>query len=122
MEVFSTITSPVFLELVVALPLFDTCSPWALLSFEALHTMNEVRPFKLVFLLEVLDFLETKQELAEVLDSANAKGLLDFLDSPPTVRRAQSAPRGWVIPSPNRLDTPRALHRPNSRRAVTCII
>ena len=101
MEVFSTITSPVFSELVVALALFETCLPWALLFFEALRTMNKVRPFKLVFLLEVLDFWEAQQELAEALESATAKGLLDFLDSPPTVRRAQPLPRRWDISSPH---------------------
>ena len=99
MEVFSTITSPVFSELVVALTLFETCLPWAPLFFEALRTMNEVRPFKLVFLLEVTDFLEAQQELAEALDSATTRGLLDFLGSPPTIRRAQLIPRGWDISS-----------------------
>ena len=100
MEVFSTITSPVFSELVVALGLFETCLPWALLFFQALRTMNEVRPFKLVFLLEVLDFREAQQELMEALDSATAKGHLDFLNSPPTIRKAQPVPRGWDISSP----------------------
>ena len=99
MEVFSTITSPVFSELIVALALFETCLPWAPLFFQALRTMNEVRPFKLVFLLEVSDFWEARQELMEALDSATTKGLLDFLDSPPTIRRAQSVPRGWDISS-----------------------
>jgi len=51
--------------------------------------MNVLKPFTLVFLLEVSDFYQGKvqRELAEALDSVTAKGLLDFLDSPPTVRR-----------------------------------
>ena len=50
--------------------------------------MNEVRPFKLVFLLLVPDLLqgEAQRKLAEILDSAVAKGFLDFLDFPPTIR------------------------------------
>jgi len=48
--------------------------------------MNELRPFDLVFLLEVLDFRQAQRELLETLDLVTAKGLLDFLDSPPTIR------------------------------------
>lgn len=52
---------------------------------ETLRTMNGVRPFKLVFLLEDR-YLEGL--LTEALDSMTAKGFLDFLDSPPTIRHA----------------------------------
>ena len=52
--------------------------------FEALRAMNEVRPFKLVFLLQG----KARQKLAETLDSVAAKGFLNFLDSPPTIRLA----------------------------------
>jgi len=56
MEVFSTITSPAFSDLVIVfggdgmsyLPLKVTLS-------ETLRAMNQVRPFKLVFLFEVKD-------------------------------------------------------------------
>jgi len=85
-EVFSTITSPAFSELVIALGRHETRLPCGLAFFEALHMMNVVRPFKLVFLLEVSYFLEARRELEEALASVTARGLLDFLNSPPTIR------------------------------------
>jgi hypothetical protein len=93
MKVFSTITSPVFSELVIligtridAVAYLSTEAPF----FEALRTMNEVRPFKLVFLLVGLDSFreEARRKLAGALDRMAVRGLLDFLDSPPTVRGA----------------------------------
>ena len=85
-DVFSTIRSPVFCELVVVLARLEIYLPWVVTLFKVLRMMNEVRPFNLVFLLEVLDFREARQELMEVLDLVAAKGLLSFLDSPPTIR------------------------------------
>ena len=86
MEVFSTITSPVFSELVIVLGAQAVAYlPLGVMLFETLRTMNEARPFKLIFL-----FLgEAREELAGALDSVIARGLLDFLDSPPTIRSAQ---------------------------------
>ena len=85
---FSTITSPVFSELAVVIE-----NPMAanlrldLTLFETLGKMNEVRPFKLVFLTVASVFSREKVrwELAEALDFVIAEGLLDFLDSPPTM-------------------------------------
>ena len=54
--------------------------------------MNEVRRFKLVFLLRAPDPCEARRELLEAIESATAKGLLDFLDSPPTIRIAVRPP------------------------------
>jgi len=91
MEVYSTITSPVFSELVVVHTGTTVASlPQEVAFFDALRAMDVIRPFKLVFLLEVTDAYQGKagRELAEALDSAVASGLLDFLDSPPTIRRA----------------------------------
>jgi len=89
MEVFSTITSPVFFELVIVLAGSDMVySRWKYM-FETLRAMSEVRPFVLVFLLEVPDFSqgeESRRKLARALDLVTAEGLLDFLDSPPTIR------------------------------------
>ena len=87
MEVFSTITSPVFAELVVVLWEYQIRTLSAEVTlFQALRTMSKVRPFKLVFLVEVSDpYLGEREELAEVLDSIAADGLLDFLESPPTI-------------------------------------
>ena len=50
--------------------------------------MNEVRPFKLLFLLSVPDQIQWEglRELEEALYSVIARGSLDFLDSPPSIR------------------------------------
>ena len=55
---------------------------------DTLCTMNEVRPFRLVFLLEVpYPYQEiSRRWLAETLDSLTARGSFGFLNSPPTVR------------------------------------
>jgi hypothetical protein len=89
MRIFSTITSPVFSELVIIIKSDGVARlPLEVELFETLRTMNGVRPFKLVFLLADPDFSqeETRQELAGALDSVTARGLLDFLGSPPTFR------------------------------------
>ena len=89
LEVFSTITSPVFSELVIVLTgEHSSYLPQEVSVFETLRTMAQVRPFKLVFLLEVSDPLqrEAQQELVGALDSVTARGLLDFLDSSPSIR------------------------------------
>ena len=89
MEVFSTITSPVFSELVVIVQANGmACLPLGLPLFETLHMMHKVRPFKLVFLLTDLDLFqeETRRKSAGTSDSVTVRGLLDFLVSPPTTR------------------------------------
>ena len=95
MQVFSTITSHVFSELVIVLEGDSTRLPKEVTLFEVLRAMNGIRPFKLVFLLELPDCLqeEAGRKLVEALDSVTAKGFLDFLDSPPTIRRTQQL--GW---------------------------
>ena len=101
MEVFSTITSPVFSELIFVVwhdqfahllsdPIF----------FDTLSAMNEVRPFKLDFLVQ-LPHPPSKGDrrgFEQALATVAAKGLLDFLDSPPTIRVAQPYP--LVLPCP----------------------
>jgi len=86
MEIFSTITSPAFSELVIALGRHDTALSCGPTFFETLHMMSVVRPFRLVFLLEVSYFLEARRELEETLASVTSRGLFDFLGSPPTIR------------------------------------
>ena len=100
MEVFSTITSPVFSELVVVLAAHVIYFPQDVTFFERLRRMTEVRPFKLVFLLEVSDFPwgKVRWELVEAVESATAKGTFDFLDSPPTIRITQPRRYGWGGP------------------------
>jgi hypothetical protein len=91
---FSTITSPVFFELVIVVGA-DVAAyvPSDVTLFETLHTMHGVRPFKLVFLLGVMG--EGRLRLEGALDSVVAGGLLDFLDSPPTIRNARSREHRW---------------------------
>ena len=89
MKVFSTITSPVFFEFVIVVGADEaTHLPLEIALFETLRTVNEVRPFKLVFLLVALDpfWEEKRRKLAGALDSVTAGGLLNFLDPPPTIR------------------------------------
>ena len=92
MDVFSTITSPVFSELVVVVTdKYSFYQPRELSFSETLRKMNEVIPFKLVFSLETLEPLYGKgrRELTKALEFVTANGLLDFLDSPPTTRIAR---------------------------------
>jgi len=88
-EVFSTITSPVFSELVI-LVASHTVSylPRDITLFETLRKVNNVRPLKLVFSADIMEIYQEglRRELAEALGSVVAKGFLDFLDSPPTIR------------------------------------
>jgi len=90
MEVFSTITSPVFSELVIVVKGDEISDiPSDITFFEALRTMKEVRPFKLVFSFDTLAQFtydeKDRRRLAGILDLVNAEGLLDFLDSPPVI-------------------------------------
>ena len=88
-EVFSTITSPVFSELAIVISGYMvTYLPRDVALFETLRKMNEVRPFKLVLTFDAMEIYQEKlrRELKEALDSVVAKGFLDFLDSPPTIR------------------------------------
>jgi hypothetical protein len=101
LEVFSTITSPVFSELVIIIgvkKVADLSSEDTL--FETLRTMNEVKPFKLAFLLMAPDSRREKArgKLAGALDSVVARGLLDFLDSPPAIRCARFPEHAWCVP------------------------
>lgn len=95
MEIFSTITSPVFSELVVVLE--DDAMNYPskqVMLFETLRMMNEVRPFKLTFLLDIWDYRheEARQGLAEVLALATPKGPLDFLNTPPAICSSTTLP------------------------------
>lgn len=96
MEVFSTITSPVFSELAIVLSGYNAITqlPQEVRLFETLHRMNEIRPFKLEFLLVVLDpaQVEPLRKFAAAIDLVAANGLLGFLDSPPTIRVKRSPP------------------------------
>ena len=62
-----------------------------------LRKMDETRRFKLVFLVEAEDEWDARWELAAVLDSMIAGGLLDFLDSLPTICTARPRHRRWDL-------------------------
>ena len=93
MRLFSTIGSPVFSELAITLTgRAVTHLPQETELFETLGMMNRLNPFELIFLLDVSDpsYEEARRKLAGVLDLVTARGLLDFLESPPTIRRVGS--------------------------------
>ena len=92
---FLTITSPVFSELVIIHTGISIYLPQEVTLFETLRKMNEVRHFKLVFSVEAEDERGARRELAVALDSAAAKRLLDFLNSPPTIRTAPPRYHRW---------------------------
>ena len=95
-EVFSTITSPIFSELVVVLSgEVISCLSHEVTLFQTLCEMHKVRPFELVFLFEGpcsiqrggrWESVEARCPLKEALDYVSSKGFLDFLNSPPTIR------------------------------------
>jgi len=88
MEAFSTIKSPVFSELVIVITSYALYLPTEDTLFKTLREMNEVRRFKLVFLLEASDFHQEQvhRELVEALDLISANKSLNFLTSEPTIR------------------------------------
>jgi len=84
-----TIRSPVFSEFVVILESAAVSYlPQQVTLFETLGKMNASKPSKLVFLLDVSGDSkgEARRNLTRALDLVTAKGFLDFLDSPPTIR------------------------------------
>ena len=95
MEVFSTITSPVFSQLtfVVWYDQFVQLLSDAVL-FETLYTMHKVQPFKLDFLVQLPHppSREGRQGFELALGELTEGGGFDFLDSPPTVRLVQPYP------------------------------
>ena len=97
MGVFSTITSPMFSELVIIIGNSVAYLTQNIRFFETLRRMHELRPFKLVFLLKASDRWNTPRGFARVLESVAVKSLIDFLDSPPVIRTARSCHSEWEI-------------------------
>ena len=100
MQVFSTITSPTFSELVLIVTDYTMSRLHNhFTDFEALRKMWEDKPFNLVFLLDVSDIYKegAPEKLAEALNSATAKDSLSFLNSPPVIRilRPPGRPSVW---------------------------
>jgi len=73
--------------------------PLEVTLFKTLHAMNEVRPFKLAFLVKAPHSPKAKdrQELAEALNSVTEKGFFDFLDFPPTIRFIERRDRDVLL-------------------------
>ena len=97
-EVFSTITSPVFSELAILIGVDAAARlPSEVTLFETLRAMNKIKSFKLVFLLMAprLSLEEAHQKFAGALDLVIARGLLNFLDSPPTFRSGRFREQWW---------------------------
>lgn len=97
---FSTITSPVFSELTIVFAGYGMSHlPRDADLFATLRRMNEIRPFKLVLLLEVSGPPQegALRKLTESLDSVTAAGLLYFLGSPPIIRCARFRQQGWEL-------------------------
>lgn len=91
MGVFSTITSPVFSELVIVLWFGQPARVFFDDTFlETLRMMSELRSFRLVFLLHEWSqfgcYWEERRIFERDLESMTAEGLFDFLHSPPTIR------------------------------------
>lgn len=76
------------------------CLRYEVRIFETLRMMNETRPFELVFSLEAPPFSlpEARRTLEDVLEWATANGLLNFLDSPPSIRISPSRFYDWNFP------------------------
>ena len=80
-EAFSTIRSPTFSELVIVITNHELPNlPWDATMFETLRKMNEIRPFRLVFLAEAPGSYQEKlrQCLEGPLNLATAQGFFDY--------------------------------------------
>lgn len=86
-SIFYTITSSVFTELVIVIQSGEVYYlPWRM--YGTLRRMYHMRPFKLVFLLiasEKSSELVVRRTWEGAVNTATAKGLLSFLESPPTI-------------------------------------
>ncbi|KAF9783267.1 hypothetical protein BJ322DRAFT_1110147 [Thelephora terrestris] len=85
-EFLSTITSPVFSEIVVIFPESGASCTWETLA-RVMHSLYEIRGFSVVFCLEGSETsrAEGQRELTVETEKAVAAGLYDFLPHPPLV-------------------------------------
>jgi len=85
----ATITSPVFSDVVIVLEDGAIDNPWfsRYRLFHAVRSVHEVKPFRLVFCLEVWEgSLEyTVGRLKRYINAEAAEGGLDFLPRPPVI-------------------------------------
>ena len=87
MDLFSTITSSVFSEVVIVFENSDTDDLFRCRLFIILRDMYEVKPFCLVFSLEIWegDRECTTERLKGYIEAETAKGGLEFLLCPPAI-------------------------------------
>ena len=85
-DIFSTITSPDFSEIILVFQRPDLYRPYQI-PFEVFREMYSKRKFRLVFCLEVLKKYRAAgwEVMRQRLDSEIAQRRLDFLSSPPTL-------------------------------------
>ena len=100
-----TITSSAFSDVVIVLENGAFNDRWFSQQrlFHVMRSMYEVKPFRLVFCLEVWEgFREyTAERLKRYIDVEAANGGLDFLPCPPVIisnTRATSIPGEWLTP------------------------
>ncbi|KAF9648102.1 hypothetical protein BDM02DRAFT_2358489 [Thelephora ganbajun] len=89
MDLLPTITSPTFSDVVVVLGYRDILDVhfFQYILFEMLRGMHEIKPFRLVFRLEIWDsdLEETLKRLRRHIDMEEARGGLEFLSCPPVI-------------------------------------
>ena len=88
-DLLPTITSPVFSDIVIVVEsgTIQNPHPSSHVSFELMRHLYEVKPFRLVFCLEVWDGDRevALRRLKEYIDGEAAKGVLEFLPCPPLI-------------------------------------
>lgn len=94
-DIFSTIKSPVFSEIILIFQRPDLCRPYYI-PFDIFRQMHSERKFRLVFSLEVAKRHRAAalQVMQERMGSEVANQRLNFLESPPTLRMSEG--NSWI--------------------------
>jgi len=90
-DIFSTITSPEFSEITLLFQYQDLIHPFYI-PFDVFREMHSKRKFRLVFCLEVLKIYTAVglKVVRQEMDRMFAQGIVDFLESPPTLVARES--------------------------------
>jgi hypothetical protein len=85
-DIVSTITSPVFSEVILVFQFADLYRPYRV-PFDMIREMHSKKKFRLVYCLEVSKKYrdEILQTMRQRMEWEIAHGRLDFLESPPTL-------------------------------------
>ena len=88
-DLLPTITSPVFSDIVIVVQgrIIQNPRSFRHVLFKMMRDLYEVKPFRLVFCLEVWDGdrEDAIKRLKEYIDGEAAKGVLEFLPCPPLI-------------------------------------